>query len=237
MFTLSHTCTLRLRLRLFWVKMISGNHFHPFPHVWLQRKIQFSGNCIPVDHNLPLWPGNEFTFSFSLQFISRSLSTHSNIERREKRNTKQTHTQREWELRSLTLPPRPPIQTPRPPIHKPRPPIHKTRAPSPKRNCPKLTRTHCSDLPRAGDAEFSQTITAQTNARSSSTSRSSVQPLRSPSQTLYHGEFSVTGSPSTHSPHLRPTHVRSTHSPHRSDLCIYIYIYIYLYIYLLFFIY
>ena len=43
-----------LRLHLFWVKMISGNHFHPFPHVWLQQKIQFSGNCIPVDHNLPL---------------------------------------------------------------------------------------------------------------------------------------------------------------------------------------
>ena len=92
-------------------------------------------------------------------------------------------------------------------------------------------RTHCSDLPHAGDAEFSQTITAQTNARSSSASRS-------PSQTLYHGEFSVTGSPSIHSLHLRPTHVWSTHSPHRSDLCIlYIYFYIYLYIYLLFFIY
>ena len=32
-----------LRVRLFWVKMISGNHFHPFPHVWLSRKISFSG--------------------------------------------------------------------------------------------------------------------------------------------------------------------------------------------------
>ena len=76
-----------------------------------------------------------------------------------------------------------------------------------------------------------------------------------------HGEFSGTDWPSTHSPHLRPTHVRSTHSPHRStpssrptsrsDLCIiyiyiyifiylykylYIYLYKYLYIYLLFFI-
>ena len=50
--------------------MISGNHFHPFPHVWLQRKIQFSGNCIPADQNLRLWLGNEFTLSFSLQFIS-----------------------------------------------------------------------------------------------------------------------------------------------------------------------
>ena len=35
-------------------------------------------------------------------------------------------------------------------------------------------RTHCSDLPHAGDAEFSQTITAQTNAWSSSASRSPV---------------------------------------------------------------
>ena len=166
-------------------------------------------------------------------FPGHSLRTSTQRER-EKRNTKQTHTQRERELRSLTLPPRPPIQTPRPPIHKPRPPIHKPKPPIPKRNCPKLTRTHCSDLPRAGDAEFSQTITAQTNARSSSTSRSSVQPLRSPSQTLYHGEFSVTSSPSTHSPHLRPTHVQSTHSPHRSDLCIF---FLYIYIYLLFFIY
>ena len=84
---------MRLRLHLFWVKMISGNHFHPFPHVWLQRKIQFSGNCIPVDQNLPLWPGNEFTFSFSLQFISGSLSTHSNTERkREEKHKTNAHT-------------------------------------------------------------------------------------------------------------------------------------------------
>ena len=27
--------SIGLRLRLFWVKMISGNHFHPFPRVWL----------------------------------------------------------------------------------------------------------------------------------------------------------------------------------------------------------
>ena len=52
--------------------MISGNHFHPFPRVWLQRKILFSGNWIPVDRDLLLWPGNEFTFWFSLQFISGS---------------------------------------------------------------------------------------------------------------------------------------------------------------------
>ena len=44
-------------------------HFHPNPHVWLQRKIKFSGNHLPVDQNLRLWPENEFTPSFSLQFI------------------------------------------------------------------------------------------------------------------------------------------------------------------------
>ena len=72
--------------------MISGNHFHPFPHVWLQRKIQFSGNCIPVDHNFPLWPGNEFTFSFSLQFISGSLSrTATQREERSETQNKRTH--------------------------------------------------------------------------------------------------------------------------------------------------
>ena len=59
----------RFRVRLFWVKMISGNHFHPNPYVWLQWKIKFSGNHLPVDENLCLWPGNEFTSSFSLQFI------------------------------------------------------------------------------------------------------------------------------------------------------------------------
>ena len=72
--------------------MILGNHFHPFPHVWFQRKIQFSGNCIPVDHNFPLWPGNEFTFSFSLQFISGSLSrTATQREERSETQNKRTH--------------------------------------------------------------------------------------------------------------------------------------------------
>ena len=42
------------RVRLFWVKMISGNHFPPNQHVWLQRKMKFSGNSLPVDRNLRL---------------------------------------------------------------------------------------------------------------------------------------------------------------------------------------
>ena len=42
------------RVRLFWVKMILGNHFPPNPHVWLQRKMKFFGNSLPVDRNLRL---------------------------------------------------------------------------------------------------------------------------------------------------------------------------------------
>ena len=57
----------RLRVRLFWVKMISGNHFHPFPHVWLSRKISFFGKWLPIDQFFHLWPGNQFLPSFSLQ--------------------------------------------------------------------------------------------------------------------------------------------------------------------------
>ena len=73
----------RFRVRLFWVKMISGNHFHPNSHVWLQRKIKFSGNHLPVNQNLCLWPGNEFTPSFSLQFISGKRERERERERRE----------------------------------------------------------------------------------------------------------------------------------------------------------
>ena len=59
-----------VRVRLFWVKMISGNHFHPFPHVWLSRKISFSGKWLPVDQFFHLWPGNQLLPSFSLQMTS-----------------------------------------------------------------------------------------------------------------------------------------------------------------------
>ena len=45
---------LCLRVRLFWVKMISGNHFPPNPHVWLQLKMKFSRNSFPVDQYLLL---------------------------------------------------------------------------------------------------------------------------------------------------------------------------------------
>ena len=68
--TNKHTHT-NFRVRLFWVKMISGNHFHHFPHVWLSRKISFSGKWLPVDQYFHLWPENHFLPSFLLQ-ITRS---------------------------------------------------------------------------------------------------------------------------------------------------------------------
>ena len=58
------------RVRLFWVKMISGNHFHPFPHVWLSQKMILFEKWLPVDQYFHLWPGNDFLPSFSLQSIS-----------------------------------------------------------------------------------------------------------------------------------------------------------------------
>ena len=61
---------MQFRVCLFWVKMISGNHFPPNPHVWLQGKMKFSGNSFPVDQYLLLWPGLHFTLLFSVQIIS-----------------------------------------------------------------------------------------------------------------------------------------------------------------------
>ena len=61
---------MNIRVRLFWVKMISGNHFPPNPHVWLSRKMIFSGKWLPVDQYFHLWPGNDFPPLFSLQIIS-----------------------------------------------------------------------------------------------------------------------------------------------------------------------
>ena len=72
------------RVRLFWVKMILGNHFPPNPHVWLQRKMKFFGNSLPVDRNLRLWLGNEFTLSFSLQFIFGKREREREGERKER---------------------------------------------------------------------------------------------------------------------------------------------------------
>ena len=87
----------KFRVRLFWEKMISGNHFPPNPHVWLQRKMKYSGNSLPVDRNLRLWPGNEFTLSFSLQFIFGSRKTQREREKERKESPKQRPTQRKRE--------------------------------------------------------------------------------------------------------------------------------------------
>ena len=72
-----------LRVRLFWVKMISGNHFHPFLHVWLLRKISFSGKWLLVDQYFHLWPGNQFLPSFSLQITSGERERERERERKE----------------------------------------------------------------------------------------------------------------------------------------------------------
>jgi len=60
----------KLRVRLFWGKMISGNHFPLNPCVWQQRKMKFSEKSFPVDQQLLLGPRINFTPLFSLQFIS-----------------------------------------------------------------------------------------------------------------------------------------------------------------------
>ena len=80
-----------LRVRLFWVKMISGNHFHHFLHVWLSRKISFFGKWLLVDQYFHLWPGNQFLPSFSLQITSG--------ERERERERKESLDQRERERR------------------------------------------------------------------------------------------------------------------------------------------
>ena len=77
------TTVLTFRVRLFWVKMISGNHFPPNPHVWLQRKMKFSGNSFPVDQYLLLWPGNNFTLLFSVQIIFGERERERERERKE----------------------------------------------------------------------------------------------------------------------------------------------------------
>ena len=69
------------RVRLFWGKMISGNHFPSNPRVWQQRKMKFSGKSFLVDQHLLLWPGNDFTLSFSLQIISRERERERERER------------------------------------------------------------------------------------------------------------------------------------------------------------
>ena len=83
-----------LRVRLFWVKMISGNHFHPFPHVWLSQKMIFSGKWLPVDQYFHLWPRNDFLLSFSLQSISGKREGERARAREEKKPNSQSISRR-----------------------------------------------------------------------------------------------------------------------------------------------
>ena len=76
-------------------KMISGNHFPPNPHVWLQRKMKFFENSFPVDQYLLLWLGNNFTLLFSIQIISGKRERER--ERREKREPRSERERKEEE--------------------------------------------------------------------------------------------------------------------------------------------
>ena len=82
---ISVTIFFLLKVHLFWLQMVSGNHFPPNPRVWQQRKIKFSGKSFPVDQQLLLWPGNYFTPLFSLQFISGKREREREREKREPR--------------------------------------------------------------------------------------------------------------------------------------------------------
>ena len=157
-------------VRLFWGKMISRNHFPLNPRVWQQWKMKFSGKSLPVDWNLLLWPGNDFTLSFSLQIISRSCKTQREREKeqqRERVSKTQREREKERELRSS---------------HRHRSTSRRSRRAQPddhraKRHRPTVSESSNSHRSNpTHPIQLSQSIT--------------VQPLRSSSQTQTHGEFS-----------------------------------------------
>ena len=55
--------------------------------------MKFSGKSFPINQNLLLWPGNDFTLSFSLQIISRKR------ERKREREKRQPKSERERKKR------------------------------------------------------------------------------------------------------------------------------------------
>ena len=93
---------MQFRVCLFWVKMISGNHFPPNPHVWLQGKMKFSGNSFLVDQYLLLWPGLHFTLLFSVQIISRKREREREREKREPRSERERERGRRESRRSTS---------------------------------------------------------------------------------------------------------------------------------------
>ena len=58
--------------------MISGNHFPPNPHVWLQRKMKFSRNSFPVDEYLLF-----YTLIFGSNHFQKEREREKERERRE----------------------------------------------------------------------------------------------------------------------------------------------------------
>ena len=221
----------KFRVRLFWEKMISGNHFPPNPRVWQQWKMKFSGKSLLVDRNLLLWPGNDFTLLFSLQIISRSRKT-------QREREKECKTQREREKEQHTKR------------------ASKTQREREKERELRSSHRHRSTSRRSRRAQLDDhrakrrkpTVSESSNSHRSNPTHPiqlsqsiTVQPLRSPSQTQTHSEFSETDSPSTHSPHLWSTHLTSpTHPldpPPDSISALYIYMYIYIYYFIYIFIY
>ena len=104
-------------------------------------------------------------------------------------------------------------------------------------------RTHYSDLPHASDAEFNQTITAQTNARTSSHRSRPTPDLAQPvdhqsSHSDHRAKHRLTVSfpEPVHRPHTHLTSDPHTSDPHTHLMgpisAFYIYIYIFIFIYL-----
>ena len=89
---MSNRTNSSFRLRLFWVKMISGNHFHPFPHVWLQRKIQFSGNAFLLTKIFPFDPEMNLRSHFHFNSFPGHSHAQQHREKREAKHKTNAHT-------------------------------------------------------------------------------------------------------------------------------------------------
>ena len=112
------------------VKMISGNHFHPFSHVWLQRKYNFPEIVFLLTRIYPFDPEMNLRTHFHFNsFPGHSPRTATQRER-EKRNTKVTKNTERTHPPILNQPPRALIQPPRRPTQPPRAPIQPLRRPT-----------------------------------------------------------------------------------------------------------
>ena len=189
--------------------------------------MKFSGKSLPVDRNLLLWPGNDFTLSFSLQIISGSCKTQREQEKKRKtQRARERTTQRESEQNTERA-----RERTRAPIQPPTPIYLMPVTPSSARWSPRQTpQTH-------GEWELKLTP-IQPNAPDPAqpVDHGSATPITEPntdSQWVFRNRFTVhtLTSPLIHSPHQSNPSSRPTS---RFDLCI---IYIYVYIYIILFIY